>query len=61
MMDYPIERRPAQRTAFCRGCDKKIAKGDDMISTYSFRNTGMWIHFCLHCAEKIGELAKEHS
>jgi hypothetical protein len=58
---YDITRRAAQRPAFCRGCDKKIDKGEDMITTYSFRNTGQHIHFCLACAEKIGELAEETS
>lgn len=62
MSTYDIVRRPAQRSAFCRGCDKEIARGVDMISTYSFRNTGMWIHFCLKCAVEIGKLAeKGHS
>lgn len=56
---YDIQRRPAQRDAFCRGCDKVIKRGDDMISTYSFRNTGQWIHFCLDCCKKIGEMAND--
>lgn len=57
-MTYPIQRREAQRDAFCRGCDKKIKRGDEMISTYSFRNTGQHIHFCLKCAQQMGEMAK---
>jgi hypothetical protein len=60
-MDHDIERRAAQRQAFCRGCDGQIARGEDMISTYSFRNTGMWIHFCLDCAKEIGKLAEGKS
>lgn len=59
MSAYEIERRQAQRQAFCRGCDKAIKKGEDMISTYSRRNTGMWIHICMDCAVKIGEMAKQ--
>ena len=59
MNSYPIERREAQRKAFCRGCDKTIQVGEDMISTYSFRNRGQNIHFCLDCAKEIGELAME--
>jgi RNase P subunit RPR2 len=58
MSAYDIKRREAQRAAFCRGCDNVIARGEHMISTYSFRNTGQHIHFCLECAVKIGELAK---
>lgn len=54
------ELRPAERTAYCRGCDKKIQRGEPMVSFYSFRNTGMSIHLCLNCAEDIGELVKEH-
>jgi uncharacterized protein YlaI len=60
-MNYEAERRPAQRTAYCRSCDKKIHKGEDMISMYSFRNRGQYIHICLECAEKIGNLAKEQN
>ena len=56
---YPIERREAQRKAFCRGCDKTIKIGEEMVSTYSFRNRGQNIHFCLDCAKEIGELAME--
>lgn len=57
MNRYPIERRVAKRSAFCRGCDKAIERGEEMISTYSFRNTGQYIHFCLDCAKLIGELS----
>lgn len=59
MNAYDIERRQAQRKAFCRGCDKIIAQGEDMVSTYSFRNRGQHIHFCLECARAIGKLASE--
>lgn len=58
MSAYDIKRREAQRDAFCRGCDKTIKKGEDMITTYSFRNRGQHIHFCLSCAKVIGEMAK---
>lgn len=50
-----INRRQAQREAFCRGCDDKIEKGEEMISTYSIRNRGQNIYFCLKCAKDIGE------
>jgi RNase P subunit RPR2 len=59
MSTSPIERRPAQREAFCRGCDKEIVRGTDMIYTYSRRNRGQHIHFCLQCAVEIGKLAEK--
>lgn len=58
MNRYPIERRQAERKAYCRGCDKAIQRGEEMVSTYSFRNTSQYIHFCLDCARLIGKLAK---
>ena len=58
-MKFTAEKRPAQRPAFCRACDKEILKGEDMISMYSYRNRGQHIHICLQCASKMGELAKE--
>lgn len=58
MNRYPIQRRQAERKAYCRGCDKEIQRGEEMISTYSFRNTGQYIHFCLDCAKLIGDLVK---
>lgn len=51
-----IVRRPAERNAFCRGCDEVIEKGQDMVSTYSWRNRGQYIHFCLDCAKIISKL-----
>lgn len=57
---FKIQLRPAERTAYCRGCDKELLKGELMISTYSSRNRGQHIHFCLDCAEEIGRLVKEH-
>lgn len=57
MNRYPIERRQAERKAYCRGCDKTIQRGEEIISTYSFRNTGQYIHFCLGCAKLIGDLS----
>lgn len=58
-MSDSIKRRPAEREAFCRGCDKKIVKGEDLIYTYSFRNRGQNIYFCVGCAKKIGDLVKD--
>lgn len=54
MADF--SKRPAQREANCRWCDKLITKGEVMVTGYSWRNRGMNIHFCLDCAKKVGEL-----
>lgn len=51
-----IVRRKAERNAFCRGCDKTIEKGSDVIYTYSSRNRGQQIYFCVECAKQIGKL-----
>jgi hypothetical protein len=53
-----IVRRQTERSAFCRGCDTEMPKGTEIVSTFSWRNRGQHIHFCLPCATKIGELAK---
>jgi uncharacterized protein YlaI len=55
-MTKDIVKRKLQRTAFCRGCDKKMKSGTEVISTYSFRNRGQHIYFCLDCARIISEL-----
>ena len=54
---YKIEKRKIERYGFCRGCDVELNKGDDIIYTYSFRNRGQSIIFCLDCAKIIGELS----
>lgn len=59
MSHLHIERRPATRHAYCRGCDEVIKPGEDMITTYSHRNRGQHIHFCLECGRIIGELANQ--
>lgn len=60
-MNYEIVRRKAERESHCRGCDKTLFKGDAIIYTYSHRNRGQNIIFCMSCAELIGKLAKEYS
>jgi hypothetical protein len=59
MTVYDITRRACQREAFCRGCDSKIKRNEEMIYTYSMRNRGQSICFCLECAKVIGELANK--
>lgn len=45
-----IEYRPAQRVCFCRGCDKEIQPNtENIITFYSFRNRGQYIHICEKC------------
>ncbi len=58
-MTYPIEFREAKRDAFCRGCDTNIEKGDHMVTTYSRRNRGQNIHFCVDCAKEIGRMVED--
>jgi hypothetical protein len=53
---FKPEVRIAKQNAFCRACDKEIVKGTPMISWYSYRNRGMYIHLHKECATKIGEL-----
>lgn len=48
--------RQAERVAFCRACDKAIQKEEYMVSFYSHRNRGMWVHICTSCVEDIGGL-----
>ena len=55
-MNEGINLRPAKRVAFCRGCDKEIQIGEELITTYSFRNRGQHIYFCMDCAKKISVL-----
>jgi hypothetical protein len=54
-----IVKRPAERDAFCRGCDITIKKGSLMITTYSRRNRGQNIHFCIECAKNIGKMGSK--
>lgn len=58
MSDYrDIIRRKTERTAYCRGCDDCMEKGTEVVSTFSWRNRGQHIYFCLPCAEIIGRLS----
>lgn len=55
-----IQYRPAQRTCYCRGCDKEIAPNTEKIITfYSIRNRGQHIHICVPCVEKFNDLIIE--
>ena len=59
-MNNEIEKRKIKRDGFCRGCDKELIRDkDEVIYTYSFRNRGQSIIFCMDCAKKIGELANQ--
>jgi uncharacterized protein YlaI len=50
--------RPALQVAWCRSCDRKISKGEPMVTWYSYRNRGQHIHICPECASKIGKLVE---
>ena len=55
-----FERRKIKRDGFCRGCDQKLKRDEDeVIYTYTFRNRGQNILFCLDCCKNIGELAND--
>lgn len=58
-MGKPVVRN-AERQAFCRSCDCTMEKGTPMVSLYSFRNQGMWIHLCIQCSVDIGRLGCAH-
>lgn len=57
MRALDIKFRPIERKAFCRGCDKTMERGEMVVSTYSFRNRGQDIYFCIPCSKEIGRLA----
>ena len=55
-----IQYRPSQRTCYCRGCDKEIAPNTEKIITlYSFRNRGQYIHICGECVKEFNKLMKD--
>lgn len=47
------ELRPAKRLAHCRVCDGDIKRGDPMVSWYSWRNRGQYIHIHPECVEEL--------
>lgn len=59
MSNFAPTVRQAERPAVCRCCDGPIAKGEEMVSWYSWRNRGQNIHLHLTCAERVGQIAKE--
>lgn len=52
-MNNPIEFRKMERKGFCRGCDKTLPKGTQIVYTYSWRNRGQNIFFCKDCVDII--------
>lgn len=54
-----IQLRPIQRKGFCRGCDERLEVGTYIVYTYSHRNRGQNIVFCMDCAKEIGKLAEK--
>jgi hypothetical protein len=59
MKDYEqiVRRKTASHAASCRGCDECMPKGTEVVSTFSWRNRGQNIYFCIPCAQIIGQLA----
>lgn len=52
-----INFRPSERTAYCRGCDKKIEPNTEkIIAFYSFRNRGQSIIICQKCVKEMSQL-----
>jgi len=45
-----------QRLACCRGCDKALPKGTEVVYTYSLRSRGMHIYICKECKELISKM-----
>lgn len=58
-MGKPVVRQ-SEREAFCRSCDEAMQKGTPMVSFYSHRNQGMWVHLCISCSAFIGKIAVEY-
>ena len=54
-----LEYREAKKNCFCRGCDVELEKGTKMIATYSFRNRGQHIYFCIECVKEMNGLIYE--
>ena len=60
-MNNNLSIRQAQRTCFCRVCDKEIQRNtEDIVSWYSWRNRGQNIHICIPCMKIIGKLVEHH-
>lgn len=51
------KRKVTRPGCICRYCDREIPKGEEMVTGYSWRNRGMYIHLHLECAKEIGKLA----
>lgn len=51
-----LEYREAKKDCFCRGCDILLEKGTKMVATYSHRNRGQYIFFCVECIKQMNDL-----
>ena len=52
--------RLAKRDCYCRGCDKVLKRDTDMLlATYSFRNRGQYIYFCVDCVKEMNKLIED--
>lgn len=50
-----MEIRFSKHDSFCRGCDKEISKGTKIFYTYSIRNRGQNIIFCMDCLNLMND------
>ena len=52
--------RPTEKdNTVCRGCNKRLIKGDNILVWYSSCNRGMNIILCLDCCKVIGDMVKD--
>lgn len=56
----PTRRKVVSRTAYCRACDIEMPPGTDMVSWFTYRAKGAYIHICIPCCVDIGYLTREH-
>ena len=54
--DGGFKLKKMERRGYCRGCDKDIPIGEDIIHTETLAGNGAAVLICMNCAKKIGEL-----
>lgn len=48
-----------KQISFCRGCDEELPINTRVFYTYSHRNRGQHVLFCMNCLEKICAIYEE--
>jgi hypothetical protein len=51
-----IELRPIKRNGFCRGCNKSIETGTEIVYTRGIRDR---LILCIDCAKEIAKLVEK--